>query len=198
MSIRDLAQGGQLIVKQRVERLEAFTGFETKNRYEVLTPSGQTVMFAYEESGGLSRQLLKTHRPLTLHITDLDGKDIVVASRSFFWFFAHMRVHDADRRPIGAIRRKFGMWQRKMSIEDAQGSIVAEVSSSVLRRYTFTIKQSDQEVGKVTKQWSGLGREMFTDADTFLVEFPTGQGDDDFQSLVLATAFAVDLDFFEK
>ncbi len=30
MSIRDLAQGGQLIVKQRVERLEAFTGFETK------------------------------------------------------------------------------------------------------------------------------------------------------------------------
>ena len=39
---------------------------------------------------------------------------------------------------------------------------------------------------------------MFTDADTFLVEFPTGQGDDDFQSLVLATAFAVDLDFFEK
>ena len=95
MSIRDLAQGGQLIVKQRVERLEAFTGFETKNRYEVLTPSGQTVMFAYEESGGLSRQLLKTHRPLTLHITDLDGKDIVVASRSFFWFFAHMRVHDA-------------------------------------------------------------------------------------------------------
>ena len=52
MSIRDLAQDGRFIVKQRVERLEAITGIETRNRYEVLTPGGQAVMWAYEESGG--------------------------------------------------------------------------------------------------------------------------------------------------
>lgn len=28
------------------------------------------------------------------------------------------------------------------------------------------------EVGKITKQWSGLAREMFTDADHFGISFP--------------------------
>ena len=28
------------------------------------------------------------------------------------------------------------------------------------------------KVGKITKQWSGFGREMFTDSDNFGVTFP--------------------------
>lgn len=29
-----------------------------------------------------------------------------------------------------------------------------------------------QQVGKISKQWSGLAREMFTDADFFGISFP--------------------------
>ena len=79
MSIANLAQDGRLIVKQRVEGFEAITGVETRNRYEVLTPEGQSVMLAYEESGGLGRVFLKRNRALTLHIAGLDGQDILVA-----------------------------------------------------------------------------------------------------------------------
>lgn len=198
MSLESLSPEGRFIVRQKVERLEAITGIETKNRYEVLTPDGRAVALAYEESGTLSRLFLESHRPLTLHIADLGGRDIFVASRSFFWFFMHLKVHDSDGRALGGIRRKFGFLKRRMVIEDTSGNIVAEVSGSVFRRYTFTIRQSGQEIGRITKRWSGLGREMFTDADTFLVELPIGHGDDDFQALALATAFAVDLDFFER
>ena len=28
------------------------------------------------------------------------------------------------------------------------------------------------QVGKITKQWSGIGKELFTDADNFGVSFP--------------------------
>ena len=197
MRIGDLAEDGRLIVKQRVEMFEALTGIETRNRYDVLTPDGGAVMLAYEESGALSRLFLKRHRPLTLHIADLDGRDILVASRGFFWYFSHLMVRDGEGRPVGAIRRKCGLLRRKMVIEDARGAVVAELSGSVFRTYTFTIKRQEQEIGKVTKQWGGLGRELFTDADTFLVELPIEYGDE-LQSLVLATAFAVDLDFFEQ
>ena len=198
MSLENLSPEGRFVVRQKVERLEAITGIETRNRYEVLTPDGRAVALAYEESGTMSRLFLETHRPLTLHIADLNGQDILVASRGFFLFFMHLRVHDADGRAIGGIRRKWGFLKRRMVIEDSAGNPVAEVSGSVFRRYTFTIRQNGQEIGRITKRWSGLGREMFTDADTFLVEMPIGHGDDDFQSLALATAFAVDLDFFER
>ncbi len=197
MSLENLSPEGRFIIRQKVERLEAITGIETRNRYEVLTPDGRAVALAYEESGTMARLFLESHRPLTLHIADLGGQDIIVASRSFFWFFMHLKVHDADGRAIGGIRRKWGVFKRRMVIEDASGNPIAEVSGSVFRRYTFTIRQNGQEIGRVTKRWSGLGREMFTDADSFLVEMPVGH-DDDFQALALATAFAVDLDFFER
>ena len=197
MSIRDLAQDGRLVVKQRVEGLEAITGIETRNRYEVMTPDGRTVMIAYEESGGWGRVLLQRNRALTLHIAGMDGTDMLVASRAFFWFLPTMYVQDGKGRPLGAIRRKFGLLKRRILIENAQGHTIAEVNGSVFRRYTFMVHRRGQEVGRITKQWSGVGREMFTDADTFLVELPTEQ-DDDLLGLDLATAFAVDLDFFEK
>ena len=59
-----------LTVRQEVEMLQVFTGFETRNRYRVLDPNGQDVLYAYEESGTLSRLFLQSHRPLTLHIID--------------------------------------------------------------------------------------------------------------------------------
>jgi len=38
----------------------------------------------------------------------------------------------------------------------------------------FKIMSMDEttEVGKITKQWRGLTREAFTDADTFAIDFP--------------------------
>ena len=59
----DLSRHGELIVRQEVEHLEVFSGLETQNRYGVLTPDGDRLLYAYEESGFLSRILLKKHRP---------------------------------------------------------------------------------------------------------------------------------------
>ena len=55
MSLENLSPDGRFIVRQKVERLEAITGIETKNRYEVLTPDGRVVALAYEESGTIGR-----------------------------------------------------------------------------------------------------------------------------------------------
>ena len=41
-------------------------------------------------------------------------------------------------------------------------------------------------------------REGFSDADTFKVQFDHSSMDQDFAHLVLATALAIDLDFFES
>ncbi len=53
-------------------------------------------------------------------------------------------------------------------------------------------------MARITKQWAGFGREMFTDADTFHIEFIDRAANQDFRFLMLAAAFSIDLDFFEK
>ena len=194
----DLTQYQELIVRQQVEYMEAITGFETENRYNVSTPDGPDFLHAYEESGGLGRFFLRNHRPLKLHVVDDNNELVMTAWRSFFWLFSHLHVVDANERPVGSLRRQFALLGRRFTIEDAQGEPIAEIRGRLLRPNTFMFYRDDQEVARVTKQWSGIMREALTDADTFLVQMDTrdlGQG---FAMLVLASAFVIDLDFFEN
>ena len=193
----DLTQYQEMFVRQKVELLEVFTGFETANRYIVSTPEGEQLLYAYEESGWLGRQFLKAHRPLALHVIDNERQTILSASRSFFWFLSHLHVRDGAGRPLGSLRRQFAFLKRQFVLEDASGNPIAEVQGKLLRPNTFMIYVNGSEVARVTKQWSGIMKEAFSDADTFKVQQDPGL-DQDFSLMVLATAFAIDLDFFES
>ena len=186
------------MIRQRVERLEAITGFETENRYTVMTPQGDELLHAQEESSTLSRIFLRSHRPLTLRVSDLQGNDVLVASRSFFWFFAHLHVSDPSGRHLGSLRRRFSFPSRKLSVEGPGGQPIAEIRGPLMKPKTFMIYQREREVARVTKQWSGLLKEVFTDADTFKLEINDRTLGKDVALIMLAAAFAIDLDFFES
>ena len=195
----DLTQHQELIVRQQVEHLEAFTGFETENRYEILTPDGQSLLYAYEESGGMARFFLKTHRPLDIHVIDQDGNLVLSASRDFFWFLSHLHVSDASGNHIGTLNRRFAVLKRRLTLTDSNDRPFGQILGSLFRHYTFVVENSNgREIGRVTKQWSGLLREAFTDADTFQVQFSDAERSPEFRLLLLASAFAIDLDFFER
>ena len=194
----DPTQYPELIVRQEVEHLEVFTGFETQNRYSVNTPEGERVMYAYEESGFLGRLFLRKHRPLTMHVVDGQGQPVIAASRSFFWFLSHLHVRDGDDRPVGSLRRHFAFPSRRFTLEDPEGATLAEIRGPLFRPNTFIVHKDGAEVARITKQWSGIAREVFTDADTFRVQMDSGTIDSELALIVLAAAFAIDLDFFEK
>ncbi|MCI0439389.1 MAG: hypothetical protein L0177_09690, partial [Chloroflexi bacterium] len=169
----DLTQYRELVVRQIIEPLEIFSGFETRNQYSVLTPEGHELLYAYEESGFLSSQVFHTHRPLKLHVVDTQNQLVFTASRSFFWLFSHLHVRDAANRETGVLRRRFALFRRRFALEGPDGRDIAVVKGSLFRPNTFMIDRNGDEVARVTKRWSGIGRETFTDADTFHVQMDT-------------------------
>lgn len=194
----DLTQHPELIVRQEREIVEIFTSFETANRYSVLTPDGTQLLYAYEESGTFRRQFMGTHRPLSIHVIDDNSQPILEASRDFFWFLSHLYVSQAGRH-IGTLNRQFALFSRKFTLSDSADRTIAQIDGSLLRYFTFIVKSAQgSELGRITKQWSGIGREAFTDADTFQIQFTDSGTDQDFRLLMLAAAFAIDLDFFEE
>jgi len=193
----DLTRYSELVIRQQIEQMEIFTPFETANRYSVHSSDGAQLMYAYEESGGMSRQFAGSHRPLSIYVVQNDGAQVLHASRDFFWVRSHLRV-DAEGRRIGALNRVFGLG-RKFALVDSNEREITRLTSGLFRPHTFIGKSAGGgEIARVTKQWSGFGREMFTDADTFVVQFTDGSTNNDFRLLMLASAFAIDLDFFEK
>lgn len=52
-------------------------------------------------------------------------------------------------------------------------------------------------MGKISKKWSGLAREYFTDADNFGISFPMDL-DVKMKAVMLGACFLIDFMFFEK
>mmetsp|Transcript_6083 Transcript_6083/g.15433 ORF Transcript_6083/g.15433 Transcript_6083/m.15433 type:complete len:166 (-) Transcript_6083:1080-1577(-) len=62
---------------------------------------------------------------------------------------------------------------------------------------TFTVTDtSGSKVGKVKKNWSGLKKELFTDADTFSIHFPD-QADASKRATLLGALFLIDFLYYE-
>lgn len=54
----------------------------------------------------------------------------------------------------------------------------------------YVYSANNELIGKITKQWSGLGRELFTDADYFSVTFPLSL-DVRMKALLFAAVFLI-------
>jgi uncharacterized protein YxjI len=162
-----------LVVSQHKEWGEILTGFETKNRYVISDVSGSRLYLAAEEAGSmLVRWFLKALRPFTIAILTENGQAILQVMRPFRFYFHRVEVVDSQGQSIGVIERRFSVLRRIYSVLDSSGEEVFQLFGPLLHPWTFQIKNDGVEYGKITKKWSGLMKEGFTDADNFGVIFP--------------------------
>ena len=195
----NLTQHPELTIRQGIEEMEIGTGIETENRYLVQTPEGRTVAHVFERSGFASRQFLRSHRALRLEIYDGESRELAaVASRRFFWFFAHLHVADAAGTPVGSLQQRWGFFERRFDLTTPMG-VIGRLRGPWLRRNTFMLNTSAAgEVARITKLWGGILREGFTEADTFSLEFHGSALSDAERLVALAAAFAIDIEYFEQ
>ena len=191
----------RLLVKQVKEWGEILTGFETRNRFRIFDEDGQALAYAAEEGGGLGvmilRNVLGRCRACKIHIYTPDGQQVGYGDKPFRFYFHRMEAYEGERK-IGAIQRRFSFLHRKFTVEDAQGKAVLDIVSPRFRIWTFKLFLDGEEVGRISKKWSGLLKEAFTDADNFGVEFNHPKLPMDVKKLLLVAVFLVDFVCFEK
>jgi uncharacterized protein YxjI len=190
-----------LVIRQHKEMLEVFTDFESKNRYSIQSPDGATTFYAAETGAGawafITRSFLKAKRPFTMQIRDAHGNVALTIERPWTWFFSEIHVRDAQGQEIGMIDQRFAFFARQFAVLGPDNRVLAELHGPFFRPWTFRVLQGGQEVGRITKKWSGLLREAFTDADTFGVEMGPAM-DPRLRPLVLAATFLIDFLYFEN
>jgi len=101
--------------------------------------------------------------------------------------------------PLGRIEQRFALLRRRFDLFTVDGSMVAEIVGPLFRPWTFEVRRPGvaEEIGRIEKRWSGLGRELFTDADSFALTLPPdptrllGR-------LLLASAILIDFCYFER
>ena len=187
-------------VRQLYELAEWF-GFETRNKYQISDGSGQLIAFAAEQQKGLLgflfRMVLGHWRSFSVHIYDNQRRIVFIAEHPFRFFFQRLEVRKSDGGPLGAIQQRFSIFTKRFDVENERGQVIFEVRSPIWKLWTFEFRRAGRVAAAVRKRWSGGLTEVFTDKDNFSVEFAAETNRLEDRALVLASAFFIDLQYFE-
>jgi uncharacterized protein YxjI len=187
-----------IVVQQKKEWGEILSGFEMRNKYLLSDEKGEECYFAGELPGSLMLRLfLKNLRPFEIVILRHPETIVLRLVRPFRFYFHRIEVFDGQRRLIGAIQRRFAIIRRIYSVLDSSDNEVLRLFGPILHPWTFNILKDEQEVGKITKRWSGLLKEAFTAADNFGMVVPKDL-DLNLKALLLGAVFLIDFVHFEK
>ncbi|CAG0917882.1 unnamed protein product [Notodromas monacha] len=201
----------QLLIHQKIELLEAFTGFETANKYTIKNTLGQKVYYAAEKSDCCTRNICGPIRPFDMKIYDLNKQEVLIFNRPLrcdsclcFCCLQKMDVYASPGDFLGSIEQTWSIIHPRYVIKDAAGNPVLKMAGpcctwSLCGDVEFEIfsESTGESVGKISKQWSGLAKEMFTDADNFGISFPLDL-DVRMKAVLLGAVFLIDFMFFEQ
>ena len=186
------------VVSQKKEGGEILTGFESRNKYVILESSGQELFLAAEVGGNvLARLFLKSLRPFQMTVMTTEGTKALDLQRPFKFYFHQLNIMDAKGALLGTIERQVSWLRRIYLVKDSNGQEIFKLLGPILHPWTFNIIQNGIEVGKITKKWSGLLKEGFTDADNFGITFPNGIKQNE-KAILLGAVFLIDFVHFEN
>lgn len=193
----DLTNVSAVHIVQRKEMLEVFTGFEGANAYDVFGPDGnKQIAHAAETTGGFQRVLLGSNRLESIDLLNTSGTKVLSLRERWGFPFSTNHIAGPDDQPRFWIKRRWGWFRRKFSIW-GDGSAEMTIKGPLFRPWTFFAYEGDREVAKITKRFSGIGTEMFTDADKFDVEFTGPIVNQEQRLRLLMMAFVIDMKYFE-
>lgn len=178
-----LAAIDQLLIHQKVELLEVFTGFETNNKYSIMNNLGQKVYWAAEDTDCCARYFCGANRMFDLKIMDFQKNVIMEMYRPLICccpcLGQTMEISSPPGTVIGRVEQEsWALCPPKYALKNAAGDVILRLISpccviNCCGDIAFElIDPEGTKVGEITKQWSGMAREVFTDADHFSVTFP--------------------------
>ena len=172
--------------------------------YDILDPdSGAPIGIAREEPPGIIKylRLLGNNKflPTVVNVYEREGEPPVLSiHRGVSFFRPKVRVVTRERE-IGYFKAKFISIGPSFNIFDVQDNHIGSVKGDWKGWNFQLLSPTGQELGKVTKKWAGLARELFTTADTYVIslsDFAAGRRD--VAHLLLAAGLAIDTVFKEK
>lgn len=201
----------QLLVHQKVELLEAFLGFETQNKYTVKNSMGQKVYRATEDTDCCTRNCCGPARPFDIKVKDNSDNEVMHFQRDLRCTscccpccLQRLEVSAPPGNPIGYVIQEWSILAPQFRVENAAGECVLKIEGpictmSICGDVEFKVMSKDGavEVGKISKQWTGLLKEAFTDTDNFGISFPMDL-DVNMKAVLLGALFLIDYMFFEK
>ena len=185
-------------VKERVGLLKL------TDAYDILDPATQQpIGIAKEEPPTWAKWLrlavAKHKLPTAVNIYEQDGTPpVVTIKRGFTFLRQKIRVTTGSGQSLGYFKSKLISIGGGFHVYDDHDQQIAEVKGNWKGWDFKLLSKSGREIGTVTKKWAGLGRELFTSADNYVISITDpGSAGPNASALLLAAGLAIDIVFKE-
>jgi len=173
--------------------------FKAANNFDIHDPeTGEVILECREPVLGFFTKLLrftdyKRMTPFDVQIRTADGQPVVRIHRGVSIFLSKVLVSDHNDDVIGGFKQKFFSIGGKFDVLDKNEQPVCRLQGKMLG-WDFRFMDGENQLAKVTKKWAGLGKELFTSADNYVLEISESVGEDaDKRKLILAAVMCIDM-----
>ena len=184
------------LVKERVGFLKL------SDTYDIFDPAtGAQIGIAREQVGPLLHVLRflinKRLLPTVVEVREHEGGPVLLSIRRSP--MSHVTVRNQAGLELGRLKAKLFALRAGFRVFDASERQVAEIKGD-WKGWNFRFLTAEgAELGKVTKQWAGLGKELFTSADNYVIaldeRLPVAP---EAAALLLAAGLAIDTVYNEN
>lgn len=172
--------------------------FKAANNFDIFDPeTGQLVMECRENLGLITRIFrfsdYKRMTPFNVCVRTPDGRQVVRVQRGVSFFLSKVRVYDENDEQIGGFKQKFFSIGGAFKVLDRNDQPLCELKGK-WTGWDFRFVSGGTELAQVSKKWAGIGRELFTSADNYVLsispDVPPGHP---VRKLILAAVMCIDM-----
>lgn len=180
--------------------------FKASNNYDIYDPKTKEIILHCREKNlnpvyKIVRLFLTDFKGLTpfeIDIRGLDGKRIIKVKKGLSLILSKIEVFDENDKLIGLFKQKlFPNFYPKFEMFDEKENLVSILKGNLIG-WNFEFLKDENTIATVTKKWSGIGKEMFTSADNYMLEIKdTVDKADPLRQLIFAAVICIDMVFKE-
>jgi uncharacterized protein YxjI len=173
--------------------------FKAANNYDILDPNtNQVIMNCREERLGFFTKMLrfsdyKRMTPFEVQIRTPDGAPVLTVKRGVSLFLSKVDVLNEAGQRVGGFKQKLFSLGGAFTVLGSNDQPVCELRGK-WTSWEFTFKSGDFELAKVSKKWAGLGKELFTSADNYMLQISDQvPPDNPVRMLIVGAVMCIDL-----
>lgn len=173
--------------------------FKASNNYDIFDPTTQQkILECREPNLGIFAKLFrftdyKRMTPFNIEIRTPEGAKVLSIKRGISLFVSNVDVLDENDRVVGHFKQKFFSIGGKFDVLDSEDNPVCTLQGK-WTRWDFRFLQDNTELASVSKKWAGLGKELFTTADNYMLSINSTVGaSDGSRMLIVAAVMCIDM-----
>ena len=189
------------ILEKNLYLFKEHVGFlKAHNNYDIYDPeSKEMILHCREKNLNILYKIIRIFKrdfkrmtPFEIEFRGLSGKKILKVKKGFSWFLSKIQVFDENDNLVGIFKQRLS-FRANFDMLDKRENLVCKLKGNLIG-WNFKFMKGDTEVGLVTKKWAGIGKEMFTSADNYILEIKEKvEKDSPLRLLILAAVICIDM-----